>query len=289
MLKWTELFYFFTLLYETTDPVKIFMADKQNKVNPQPKPHILVCNDDGIEGEGIHALAAAMKKIGHVTVVAPAEPHSGMSHAMTLGTPLRIKKFLKNGHFFGYTVSGTPVDCIKVALSHILPSKPDLIVSGINYGSNTAINTIYSGTVAAALEGAVPGINSLAFSLTTYENANFTYAAKFARKLAKKVLAEGLPRDTILSSNIPNREESEIAGIVITEQGRSRWEEDTIERHDMFGNPYYWLSGTLCLLDNTLRQDEFAVRHNYVTVTPISCDMTNHSVISTLETWKLNK
>ncbi|MEI6638785.1 MAG: 5'/3'-nucleotidase SurE [Chlorobium sp.] len=265
------------------------MTAEQNTLTTPHKPHILVCNDDGIEGDGIHALAAAMKKIGRVTVVAPAEPHSGMSHAMTLGTPLRIKKFLKNGHFFGYTVSGTPVDCIKVALSHILPSKPDLIVSGINYGSNTAINTIYSGTIAAALEGAIQGITSLAFSLTTYEHADFSYAAKFARKLAKKVLLEGLPTDTILSSNIPNVPESDIAGIVITEQGRSRWQEDAIERHDMFGNPYYWLSGTLQLLDDTLQKDEFAVRHNYVTVTPVSCDLTNHSYLSTLKQWNLQK
>ena len=265
------------------------MINKKKSIDSPQKPHILVCNDDGIEGEGIHALAAAMKKIGRVTVVAPAEPHSGMSHAMTLGSPLRIKKFLKNGHFFGHTVSGTPVDCIKVALSHILQSKPDLIVSGINYGSNTAINTIYSGTVAAALEGAIQGITSLAFSLTTYEHADFTYAGKFARKLAKKVLLEGLPTDTILSVNIPNVPESEIAGIVITEQGFSRWEEDAIERHDMFGNPYYWLNGTMRLLDDNMRKDEFAVRHNYVTVTPISCDLTNHRYISSLEQWNLQK
>ncbi len=253
------------------------------------KPNILVCNDDGIEGEGIHVLAAAMKKIGHVTVVAPAEPHSGMSHAMTLGMPLRIKKFLKNNRFFGYTVSGTPVDCIKVALSHILPSKPDLIVSGINYGSNTAMNTLYSGTVAAALEGAIQGITSLAFSLTTYEHADFTYAGKFARQLARKVLIEGLPADTILSVNVPNVPESEISGVVITEQGRSRWEENAIERNDMFNNPYYWLNGTLMLLDEDMRKDEFAVRRNYVTVTPLSCDLTNHGLIGTLDQWNLQK
>ncbi len=265
------------------------MINEENNVDTQQKPHILVCNDDGIEGEGIHVLAAAMKKIGRVTVVAPAEPHSGMSHAMTLGVPLRIKKFLKNGRFFGYTVSGTPVDCIKVALSHILPEKPDLIVSGINYGSNTATNTLYSGTVAAALEGAIQGITSLAFSLTTYEHADFTYAGKFARKLVKKVLLEGLPPDTILSVNIPNVAESQIAGVVITEQGSSRWQEDAIERHDMFGNPYYWLSGTLRLLDETLRKDEFAIRQNYVTITPLSCDLTNHPFISAVEQWNLQK
>ncbi len=253
------------------------------------KPHILVCNEDGIEGEGLHVLATAMKKIGTVTVVAPAEPHSGMSHAMTLGVPLRIKKFLKNSRFFGYTVSGTPVDCIKVALSHILPAKPDLIVSGINYGSNTAMNTLYSGTVAAALEGSIQGITSLAFSLTTYEHADFTYAGKFARKLAKKVLLEGLPLDTILSVNIPNVPESEITGIVVTEQGRSRWAENAIERNDMFNNPYYWLNGTLLLLDEDLHQDEFAVRQNYVTITPLSCDLTNHGFISAVKQWNLQK
>jgi len=258
-------------------------------VNELNKPHILVCNDDGIEGEGIHVLAASMKKIGRVTVVAPAEPHSGMSHAMTLGVPLRIKEYQRNNRFFGYTVSGTPVDCIKVALSHILDDKPDLLVSGINYGSNTATNTLYSGTVAAALEGAIQGITSLAFSLTTYEHADFAYAGKFARKLAKKVLLQGLPADTILSVNIPNVPESEIAGVLTTSQGRSRWEENAIERNDMYGNPYYWLNGTLKLLDDSLRQDEYAIRRNFVTVTPLSCDLTNHTFLDSLNKWNLQK
>jgi len=258
-------------------------------VNELNKPHILVCNDDGIEGEGIHVLAASMKKIGRVTVVAPAEPHSGMSHAMTLGVPLRIKEYQRNNRFFGYTVSGTPVDCIKVALSHILDDKPDLLVSGINYGSNTATNTLYSGTVAAALEGAIQGITSLAFSLTTYEHADFAYAGKFARKLAKKVLLQGLPADTILSVNIPNVPESEIAGVLTTSQGRSRWEENAIERNDMYGNPYYWLNGTLKLLDDSLRQDEYAIRRNFVTVTPLSCDLTNHIFLDSLNKWNLQK
>jgi 5'-nucleotidase len=256
------------------------------RTKPQ-KPHILVSNDDGIEGPGLHALAASMKKLGSVTVVAPVEPHSGKSHAMTLGEPLRIREYLKNNRFFGYTVSGTPVDCIKVALSHILDEKPDLIVSGINYGSNTAMNSLYSGTVAAAREGAIQNIPSLAFSLTTYENADFTYAAKFARQLCKEVLRRGLPPDTILSANIPNVPEKEIQGILFTRQGRSRWEESAIERHDMYGNPYYWLSGTLLLHDQDLEHDEYAVRQNYVAVTPISCDMTDHRFRSELETWGL--
>ncbi|HCD36744.1 MAG TPA: 5'-nucleotidase SurE [Chlorobium sp.] len=253
------------------------------------RPEILVCNDDGIEGEGIHVLAASMKKLGNVTVVAPAEPHSGMSHAMTLGVPLRIKEFRRNNRFFGHTVSGTPVDCIKVALSHIMPVKPDLIVSGINYGSNTATSTIYSGTVAAALEGAIQGVTSIAFSLTTYEHADFTYAGKFARKLARKVLQKGLPADTILSANIPNVPESDIAGVVITRQGRSRWSEDAIERNDMYGNPYYWLNGTLRLQDSEMDKDEYAVRRNFVTITPLSFDLTNRDFLGTLEQWKLQQ
>lgn len=256
---------------------------------PNNKPHILVCNDDGIDGEGLHVLAASMKKIGKVTVVAPAETHSGMGHAMTLGVPLRIRKYAKNNRFFGYTVSGTPVDCVKVALSHILPEKPDIIVSGINYGSNTATNTLYSGTVSAALEGVIQHIPSLAFSLTTYEDADFIYAGKFARKLVRKVLREGLPSDTILSVNIPNVPESEIRGVAVTSQGKSRWAENTIERDDMYGNPYYWLSGKLQLMDNDMLHDEYAVRQNYITVTPISIDMTNHSALKNIRRWKLKK
>lgn len=254
-----------------------------------PRPNILVCNDDGIEGPGLHALAASMKKIGTVTVVAPAEPHSGMSHAMTLGEPLRIREYSKNNRFFGYTVSGTPVDCVKVALSHVLDTKPDLIVSGINYGSNTAMNTLYSGTVAAAMEGVLQGIPSLAFSLTTYVNADFTYAARFARTLSREVLKRGLPPDTILSVNIPNVPEAEIRGVLVTSQGRSRWEEAAIERNDMYGNPYYWLSGTLQLHDHDPGYDEFAVRQNYVAVTPLSCDFTAHGFRTELMTWDLNR
>ncbi|NEX13513.1 MAG: 5'/3'-nucleotidase SurE [Prosthecochloris sp.] len=253
------------------------------------KPHILVCNDDGIDAEGLHVLASSMRKIGTVTVVAPSEPRSGMAHAMTLGVPIRINRQTKNNRFFGYSVSGTPVDCIKVALNHILPEKPDLIVSGINYGSNTATNTLYSGTLGAALEGVIQYVPSLAFSLATYKDADFTYAGKFARKLARKVLREGLPPDTILSVNIPNLPESAVRGVAITAQGKSRWAENTIEREDMYGNPYYWLSGELQLLDNEMLYDEYAVKQHYVAITPVSIDMTNHSALKALRRWKLNR
>ena len=262
---------------------------RPENTSPEHKPHILVCNDDGIDGEGLHVLAASMKKIGTVTVVAPAEPRSGMGHAMTLGVPLRIKEYAKNSRFFGYTVSGTPVDCVKVALNHILTKKPDLIVSGINYGSNTATNTLYSGTVGAALEGVIQHVPSIAFSLATYKDADFTYAGKFARKLTRKVLREGLPPDTVLSVNIPNLPESEIRGVAVTAQGKSRWAENTIERDDMYGSPYYWLSGELELMDDDMLYDEYAVRQQYIAITPVSIDMTNHSALKSIRRWKLNR
>jgi 5'-nucleotidase len=253
------------------------------------RPHILVCNDDGIDAEGIAVLAESMKKIGNVTVVAPSQPQSGMSHAMTLGRPLRIQKVNRKNKFFGYAVQGTPVDCIKVAITHILDSPPDLIVSGINYGSNTAINILYSGTVAAAVEGTSYNIPSIAFSLTTYENADFTYSGKFARKLARQVLKHGLPPETLLTVNIPNLPESKIKGVVVTRQGKSRWKEEMIERHDAYGQPYYWLSGTMDLLDSGLEDDEYAVRHDHVSVTPLCYNMTHHAFIKTVQDWQLRK
>ncbi|MDX2128792.1 MAG: 5'/3'-nucleotidase SurE [Chloroherpetonaceae bacterium] len=253
------------------------------------KPYILVCNDDGIDAEGIEALANAMKKIGDVIIVAPSSPQSGMSHAMTLGKPHRITPWQKQKKLFGYSVAGTPVDCVKVALTKIVQRKPDLMVSGINYGSNTAINILYSGTVGAAIEASIFGVPSIAFSLTTYQNANFSYAAKFAQSLAKKVLREGLPNETILTVNIPNLPENEIKGVVVTRQGKSKWKEELLERQDAYGLPYYWLKGTMNLYDDSIEDDEFAIRMGYVSVTPINYDLTHDKFMETVKAWKLKK
>ncbi len=263
-----------------------FPAEKFHKTS---KPRILVCNDDGIDAEGIEFLAKAMAQIGEITVVAPNSPQSGMSHAMTLGKPLRITKWYKHKKFFGYAVSGTPVDCVKAAMAQILPEPPDLIVSGVNYGSNTAINVLYSGTVAAALEGAIAGVPAIAFSLCTYANADFSYSAKFAKHLAQKVLKEGLPTGTLLTVNLPNLPEEKIKGVVATKQGNSKWKEEMLERNDAYGQPYYWLRGELVLQDDSLDDDEYAVRHGYVSVTPLSFNLTNHSFIDTIRTWNLKK
>lgn len=257
--------------------------------SPQKRPFILVTNDDGIDAEGLEFLAKSMSRIADIMVVAPTLSQSGMSHAMTLGKPLRIKKAYKHKKFFGYAVSGTPVDCVKAALAHILPQKPDLVVSGINHGSNTAINILYSGTVAAAREAAIAKIPAIAFSLTTYSNPDFRYAAKFARQLALKVLKHGLPAETLLTVNIPNLPEEKIKGVVVTQQGKSKWHETMIERADAYGEPYYWLRGELMLQDDSLEDDEFAVRNDYVSVTPISFDQTNYAFLETIRSWNLKK
>jgi len=274
-----------------TSLVKHKKPSASQETTPEKKrPKILVCNDDGIDAEGLDALAKAMKKIGEVTVVAPLTHQSGMGHAMTLGKPLRINKWYKHKKFFGYAVNGTPVDCVKTAMTQILKhQKPDLMVSGINYGSNTAINILYSGTIGAAIEASFFGVPSIAFSLTTYENADFTYAAKFARKLALEVLKHGLPAETLLTVNIPNLPEKDIKGVMITSQGKSKWEEEMVERNDTYGQPYYWLRGVMTLYDHSLEADEYAVRHGYISITPISYDLTNYRFMETLRQWKVKK
>ncbi len=262
----------------------------KNENSEKKRPKILVCNDDGIDAEGLDALVKVMKKIGEVIVVAPLTHQSGMGHAMTLGKPLRINKWYKQKKFFGYAVNGTPVDCVKAAMTQILKhQKPNLMVSGINYGSNTAINILYSGTIAAAIEASFFGVPSIAFSLTTYENADFTYAAKFAQKLAKEVLKHGLPAETLLTVNIPNLPEKEIKGVAITAHGKSNLEEEMVERSDTYGQPYYWLRGVMTLYDNGLEADEYAIRHGYVSITPISYDLTNYRFMETLRQWNVKK
>jgi 5'-nucleotidase len=165
--------------------------------------NILVCNDDGIDAPGLFTLVQELKRMGNVTVVAPDKQQSAVGHAITMQYPLRVKEFKKNGKFFGYAVQGTPADCVKLAVKALLPKAPDLVVSGVNHGANTAISIIYSGTVSAATEGTILGIPSIAVSLTTYAPADFRYAAKVARMVAEKVIAKGLPSGTLLNINVP--------------------------------------------------------------------------------------
>lgn len=255
----------------------------------RPKLNILVSNDDGINAPGIYALVQELKKIGRVTVVAPDRQQSAVGHAITMNFPLRVTEFFKNNEFFGYAVQGTPADSVKIAVRTLLPQKPDIIVSGVNHGSNTAINVIYSGTVSAATEGTVLGIPSIAVSLTTYDEPDFRFAAKFARKLAAVVAKKGLPQETLLNVNVPAVKEKDIRGVLITRQGKTRWDDTFDVRRDPANKEYYWLTGKLDVIDTSEDTDQIAIMNNYISVTPIHYDLTDYSTLPTIQGWGLNK
>ena len=248
---------------------------------------ILVSNDDGIDSPGIAALANELKKIGEITVVAPRTEQSAVGHAITMKIPLRITEYYKNGDFFGYAVDGTPADCIKIGIRNIMKTPPDVVLSGINHGSNTAINIIYSGTVSAAREAAIMDVPSLAISVASHEVKKFDYAAKVARELTNIVVKNHLPKGTLLNVNVPDLPEEQIAGILLTQQGKSKWDDIYEERFDPYGKKYYWLTGNLIETDKELLTDQFAVRNNYVSVTPIHFDLTDYKTYESMKSWKL--
>jgi 5'-nucleotidase len=247
------------------------------------KPTILVTNDDGIYAPGIYTLFHAMNEIGEARVVAPELERSAVGHALTISDPLRVWEVDRYGEIFGHAVNGTPADCVKLAVKAILNRKPDLVVSGINQGPNTAINIMYSGTVSAATEGTIMGIPSIAFSLTSFRYKDFNYAGRFAKYLAKKILDKGLPPDTLLNVNIPAVPEHEIKGVKITRQGKGRYEEFFEKRIDPMNRSYYWLSGKKLQLDNDPNVDDVAVMENYIAITPIQFDLTDYNAIGPLQ------
>ena len=271
------------------------MAGKKTKKTKTTKPpakrklRILVSNDDGIDAPGIQALVRELKKIGEVMVVAPDKQRSAVGHAITMNYPLRVTKFFRNERFFGYAVEGTPADCVKLAIRSLCKLKPDIIVSGVNHGSNTAINIIYSGTVSAATEGTILGIPSIAVSLTTFEHPDFTYAAKFARKLTALVGRRGLPEATLLNVNVPAVQEKEIRGVRVTRQGKSRWDDKFELRMDPNNKEYYWLAGKLHIIDTASDTDEIAVVNHYVSVTPLHYDLTDYEALKKIQQWKLER
>ena len=246
------------------------------------KPLILLTNDDGIYAQGILAAWQELRKIGDVEVVAPDAERSAVGHAITLLLPLRTKEVVRRNARFGYAVNGMPADCVKIAVKAILPRKPDLVVSGINLGSNTGTNVIYSGTVSAATEARILGIPSIAFT-----HPDFSYAAKFTRKLASAVIARGLPDKTLLNVNIPNLPEEKIKGVAITRQGESRVEERFEKRTDPRNQTYYWLDGTFRLQEPKNEADAAMVSDGYVSITPVQYDLTAYPAIETLKGWKL--
>ncbi|MEE2931580.1 MAG: 5'/3'-nucleotidase SurE [Bacteroidota bacterium] len=249
------------------------------------RPLILVVNDDGISAPGIRKLIQIMNEIGEVIVVAPEGPQSGMGHAITLESALRCDKIIiDDGPQKEYSCSGTPVDCVKLAVNKILNKKPDLCVSGINHGSNSSINVIYSGTMSAAVEGALEGIPSIGFSILDYaHNADFSEAEKFVKRITKSVLSNELPKGVCLNVNIPKFDpNNKIKGIKVCRQANANWVEEFQERKDPKGRTYYWLTGTFVNYDKGDDTDEWALANQYISVVPVQFDVTAHHAISTL-------
>lgn len=253
------------------------------------KPLILVTNDDGINAPGIRTLIEVMSELGTVVVVAPDSPQSAMGHAITINNTLYINKISKeNAAIEEYSCSGTPVDCVKIAVNEILKQKPDLCVSGINHGSNSSINVIYSGTMSAAVEGGIEGIPSIGFSLLDYNwNADFEPVKNAIRKIATEVLTNKLPDGVILNVNFPKLKENEFKGIRVCRQARAIWQERFDKRQTPTGKDYYWLTGEFINLDKGEDTDEWALANGYISIVPVQYDMTAHHAIQTITNWDI--
>jgi 5'-nucleotidase len=241
------------------------------------KPVILITNDDGITAPGILNLVEAVKDLGKIIVVAPDRPQSGMGHAITIGQPLRLHKVHTFAGIEAYACSGTPVDCVKLAVDKVLHRKPDLCLSGINHGANHSINVIYSGTMSAAVEAAIESIPSAGFSLLDYNiEADFTGARKYARLVVEKMLKTKLDKHAVFNVNIPSVPEELLMGIMICKQAYAKYEEDFVERIDPNGRKYYWLTGEFVNFDKGTDTDVWALANNYVSVVPVQFDLTNY-------------
>jgi 5'-nucleotidase len=251
-------------------------------------PVILITNDDGVTAPGIMNLVQAVKDLGKVVVVAPDKPQSGMGHAITIGQPLRLHKLHTIDNVETWSCTGTPVDCVKLAVDKVLHRKPDICLSGINHGANHSINVIYSGTMSAAVEAAIESIPSVGFSLLDYRiDADFTGARKYVRLIVEKMLKTKLDKHTVLNVNIPAVAPELIKGYKVCRQAYAKYEEDFIERNDPHGRHYYWLTGEFVNFDKGKDTDVWALANNYVSVVPVQFDLTNYVLKAKLEKlWK---
>ncbi|WP_103327833.1 5'/3'-nucleotidase SurE [Bacteroidetes bacterium endosymbiont of Geopemphigus sp.] len=250
---------------------------------------ILVTNDDGILAPGIRALIHVMSSLGEVYVVAPAEGKSGKSHSVSVEYPLRCESVkLDNGPQREWRVSGTPADCVKLAIDHVLPKPPNICVSGINHGTNASLNVLYSGTVSAAVEAALSGIPGIGFSLLDDSSlADFSAAQYYAENIVKKALNADFPREGILNVNIPKLAKEQIKGIKICRQSKGAWRENFEKRADPKGRPYYWLTGKYTDTDPGSDHDHRALEEGYVSIVPISFDRTDYKLMKKLDSWNL--
>jgi 5'-nucleotidase len=250
------------------------------------KPTILVTNDDGITAPGIKVLIELMRPFGNIVVVAPDSPQSAMGHAVTIAKPIRLDKVNLYEGVEMYQCSGTPVDCVKIAVNVVLHRKPDLVVSGINHGSNASINVMYSGTMSAAIEGALEGIPSIGFSLCNHrQDACFEHVKPFVTQIVSEIMKNGLSLGTTLNVNFPDI--TNIKGIKICRQGIGKWQEKFDKRIDPQDRPYYWLSGDFKVKDEGEDSDEQALAQGYVSIVPTHFDFTAYNALAELNTWEL--
>ncbi len=257
------------------------MSKIKSKINK--KPTILVTNDDGILSKGILSLVQVAKKFGDVIVVAPDSPQSGMGHAITIGKPLRIRPVEIIKGIPSYETTGTPVDCVKLAVDKILKRKPDLCLSGINHGSNCSINIIYSGTMSAAMEAAIEGIPAIGFSLLDYnDDADFTLSKFVVEEMIKKVLSEKIPSKALYNVNIPKIDKKNYKGIKFCRQANAKWKENFVERLDPTGKKYFWLTGEFKNNDKATDTDVWALENNFASVVPSQFDLTNYQLLNQL-------
>jgi len=255
------------------------------------RPTILVTNDDGIEARGMKELIKIAREFGDVVVISADGPMSGMSHAITIKVPLRVKLVEEAPGYMKFLTNGTPVDGVKLAFNSLLDRKPDLVLSGINHGSNSSSSILYSGTMAAAMEGAINHIPSIGFSLLNYDpEADFGPSGKVAREVIQMVMDKGLPDGICLNVNIPSVPSEEIKGIRMCSQANGYWKEEFEKRKDPGGREYYWLTGFFHNREpegSGTGTDEWALDHNYVSVVPINTDLTAYSMLKKMKSWEL--
>jgi 5'-nucleotidase len=246
---------------------------------------ILVTNDDGIDSPGLHALARALRPLGEVWVVAPDRERTAVAHALTLHKPLRLNRVAPRM----FSVNGTPSDCVNLAMKKVLSGRPSLVVSGINRGVNLGDDVTYSGTVSAALEGTILGVPSIAVSQESGRNGlrfRFDVGAVYALRVARLVLARGVPPETLLNVNVPDRPMNRIKGVKVTSLSRRRFEDPIVEKVDPHGRKYYWIAGIRVSWERRVDADHEAVRRGSVSVTPIHLDITNYGVLEQLRQWE---
>jgi len=248
---------------------------------------ILVCNDDGYFAKGIASLVEVVRPLGKVVVVAPEKGESGKSHSITMTTPIRLNRISEEEKLTVYSCSGTPVDSLKLALHQVLDRKPDLVVSGINHGSNSSISVIYSGTMGAVIEACLNGIPAVGFSLLDYAvNPDFTASKHVARKIVDNVLLKGLPKDVCLNVNIPKLSLEELKGIKLSRQAKGVWKEDFVKRIDPHQVPYYWMTGDFDNFEpEATDTDEWALKNGFASVVPVKVDFTAYEAYQHLNQW----